>query len=111
MCNRRCTPALFVQDTDQIDDGVFSLELLAQEFGVVHVAFRQPHRGQHQEVAVPHRVTRENNDVMPGSGQARGEALADETGAAEKADLVQRHRVILRCLRDQYQRAAFVREE
>jgi hypothetical protein len=49
---------------------------------------------------MPHRATRENDDVVPGPGQARGEALADETGAAEKADLVQEHWVILRRPRD-----------
>jgi hypothetical protein len=60
---------------------------------------------------VSHRVTRENDNVVPGSGQARGKSLADETGATEKTDFMQGHRVILRYLKDQHQMAAFVRRE
>ena len=80
-----------VEDANKVDDGISVLEPGPQEGAIVHVAFHEPHGGQHQQIAESLAVAREEDDIMPSFGQARGKASPDKAGSSQKTDFMRNH--------------------
>jgi hypothetical protein len=87
----RAVAAALVEDADQVDHGVGTFELARQRLLVVDVGGHQAHRRQHQHVAVTERLPRQHLEAMAVGGQPGGEVPADEPGAAEHDDALDRH--------------------
>ncbi len=83
--------AAFIENTDEIDDGIAAAELAREHRWVVDVSLDQLHTGQDEQVAVPLASASGDAQVVAGGREPRGQAAADETGATEDANAVPRH--------------------
>jgi hypothetical protein len=79
--------ARFVEDADEVDDGVGTGEARLQQFGVVDVAGHHAGAGRQQAHEMRMRIAREHGELVAFLRESCEEDAADETGGAEQGDL------------------------
>src|SRR5687768_12261288 len=90
-CEATSRTSALVQDTNQVDNRVDPLERVAQKCRIVHVAFHKPHRRHDSKTAMTTIATCWNYDFIAWVNKLRGDLAADETAAAQYADLSVNH--------------------
>ena len=81
-----CAAAMLVEDSDEIDNGIGSVEQACERVGVVNVRSDQPDCVENPEIIVASRGARGDSNPVPIHREARDELGADKTCPAEDTD-------------------------